>query len=185
MLDFQELVIDFTHVRPVTTCVDFQDAAVQKLGKKYSKDGLKFEAISSGDLSIVEIPAPPNAFAWVPPLVKYLFNSDDALLMVTFPAPVNWVEVSVAKVSTPASNYPSLCLIGSYVRNAKGWQSGVKDAPLADPFGLVRSYDFSSRELVIPPHGEFERAPKPVEIGPITELFVNSTAFHVWRICYF
>lgn len=184
MLRLPEFTLDLSHIRPVATCVDFQQEKVQKLGQTYSRNGLNFTAVSSGKLSIVEFPAPLDAFAWVPPQVRYLLVSQDAKLEIKFPAPVAWTEISVAKIATLSNNAPSLCTITSYAKNAQGWVSSFKHSPLTDSFGLVRSYEFSKFEKVIPPHGEFEKAPEPEALGSIAVLYVLAPAFCLWRVCY-
>jgi len=178
---FKKMVADLSGVRPGGTCVYFQGENLQQLGKSYSQGGLDFTS-SGGDLSLMVFPAPPDPLPWLQPkaTVTYLYVSNPACLEVRLPAPATWIGVSLAKAPTPGKiTSPTNCTIDLYVMNEKNTASGVKSAPIADPFGHVRSYEFSRGEktyVQTPPHTE--------EIGPFTKLWVMGNALLLWRICY-
>lgn len=167
------------------TCLKFQMIPVQQLGLECTFEGVAFESIpvgsTTGNIEVVELQAPANSHPWVPPKIRYLSAPAPGWLTATFVKPKKWVEISLAPAATPMRGVA----LGSLTINVQnsGWQSAATQ--LHEAPGVVRSYEFSASEVLIPGSPTCTKQP-PLELEDIHRLniYASASGILLWRICH-
>lgn len=178
---------DVNLLRPAkTTCVDVQNMVPGNVGGVNTPliiGGITMKVSDPGSqLSIVELPAPPNAHPWVPDPVRYVVVSGkNNWFTIQFNQPVKWAEINVAPgKSIPHSN--NAVFVNFF--NSGGLQS-IRGETIEGPY-RVQSIVFSSQDYVQSIGNDVGPPPKPQVANDISEVTMYSGPNDIifWSVCY-
>jgi hypothetical protein len=186
MLDIRQIdPINVSRLHPPLTCVGFQNLQPGKLKDDVTIDGVRFATAGNKvQSSIIEMPAPQDAYPWVPDPVRYFESQSFAghWLTIEFEESVRWVELNAApgKVDPFVSSHS----IFVFCENSMGRGSATAEE-LDAPF-VITTVTFTSASLVRVGGGEFGPPETLEPAGEIKRLriYAGNSDIVVWQVCY-